>query len=93
MIKRINKLYILKKLKEERERITETQGRLLDEPEFKDSKDGLDYDYWNRLERSKEELHVCIRACEDLFKMTWEKNSHEYHEHLDRLEKEFSANG
>jgi len=93
MSKRINKLYILKKLNEERERITQTQARLMDEPEMKDSNDGLDYKYWEQLERSKEELYVCSVACEHLFKMTWEKNNHEYYEHLDRLEKEFAVNG
>ena len=92
MSKRINKLYILKKLKEERERITETQGRLMDEPEFTHASNGRGFHYWNQLEISKEELHVCIKACEHLFKMTWEKNGHEYHQHLDRLEKEFSVN-
>jgi len=93
MSKRINKLYILKKLNEERQRITETQRLLMDEPEFTHASSPRSYKYWDRFERSKEELYVCIVACEDLFKMTWEKNRHEYHEHIDRLEKEFSANG
>lgn len=92
MSKRIDRLHILKKLKEERERITETQRLLMDEPEFKPWSLGRGYQYWHYLERSKEELHVCIRECEDLFKMTWDKHCHEYHEYYDSMEKEFSAN-
>ena len=93
MSKRINKLYILKKLNEELERITETQWLLMDEPEFTHASSPRSYKYWDRFERSKEELHVCRIACEHLFKMTWDKNSHEYHQHLDSMEKEFAVKG
>ena len=58
--------YILQKMQEERERLSKAQEQLRKEPEFIN----VDTAYgamWFKLERSREELYVCIRELEDLY--------------------------
>ena len=58
--------YILKKMEEERVRLFKAQKSMIKEPGFHNEFDKPYGHWWEQLERTREELYVCIRELEDL---------------------------